>query len=201
MINQDLKLNFSKSYDSQSEIRNEKEAPEWKEAERETFLNWLTEENKETLLDLGAGPGKDSLYFKKNGIQPLAVDISARMVAFCKEKGIPSKVMSFDELDFGGKKFDAVWAMNSLLHVPKKDLEEVLEKIDTVLNKNGLFYIGLYGGEDSEGIWEEDIYEPKRFFSFHSSAAIQKLVSRFFTIENFVVLPPEAWILNLRFSH
>jgi SAM-dependent methyltransferase len=192
MISQELKERFSKSYDSQSAIRNEKENPEWKDAERETFLSWLKEENKEYVLDLGAGPGKDSLYFKENGLQPFAVDISPRMIEFCREKGIPSEVMSFDELEFGGKKFDAVWAMNSLLHIPKKDIEAVLKRLDSVLNERGLLYIGVYGGEDSEGIWEKDVYEPKRFFSFHSSAAIQKLVSRFFTIEDFVVLPPEA---------
>jgi SAM-dependent methyltransferase len=192
MIDQQLKENFTKSYDSQSDIRNEQENPEWKEAERETFLSWLKDEQKVEVLELGAGPGRDSLYFKENGIRPFAIDISPRMVELCRDKGIPAKVMSFDDLAFGEKKFDAVWAMNSLLHVPKKDIEGVLEKIDAVLKERGLFYMGLYGGEDSEGIWDKDIYEPKRFFSFHSSAAIHKLVSKFFSIEEFVVLPSEA---------
>lgn len=191
MINQQLKENFKKSYDSQSLYRNEKENPEWKDAERANFLHWLKEENKLTLLELGAGPGKDSLYFKENGIQPIATDISPQMTALCTEKGIPAKVMSFDEITLNDGKFDAVWAMNSLLHVPKQELENVLSQIDAVLNQRGLFYLGLYGGEHSEGIWEDDFYEPKRFFSFYTSNQIQELVSRYFTIEDFVVLPSD----------
>lgn len=192
MIKQQLKENFKKSYDLQANIRNEKKSPEWKDAERENFLAWLKEEEKEALLDLGAGPGMDSLFFKQNRINPLAIDISPRMVNLCIQKGIEAKVMSFDELQFGERKFDAVWAMNSLLHVPKGDIEEILGKVHAVLNKRGLFYMGVYGGEDHEGIWEDDVFEPKRFFSFYSSEAIQKLVLKYFTIENFVVLPPES---------
>ncbi|WP_409250924.1 class I SAM-dependent methyltransferase [Bacillus sp. SCS-153A] len=191
MIDQQLKDNFIKSYDAQSYNRNRKVNPEWKDAERETFLGWLREEGKESLLDLGAGPGLDSLFFKQNGIDPLAIDISAQMVKLCSDKGIQAKVMSFDELHFEKRRFDAVWSMNSLLHVPKKDIDGVLKSINEVLTDNGLFYLGLYGGKDHEGVWEDDAYEPKRFFAFHSSASIQKLVAKYFTIENFIMLPPE----------
>jgi hypothetical protein len=45
-----------------------------------------------------------------------------------------------------------------MLHVRKADLGFVLEEIKNVLNPSGLFFMGVYGGEDSEGIWEDDIY-------------------------------------------
>ncbi|WDV48117.1 hypothetical protein PV797_10565 [Clostridiaceae bacterium M8S5] len=53
------------------------------------------------------------------------------------------------------------------------------------MKPKGLFYLGLYGGENSEGIWEEDFYEPKRFFSFYEDNDIKKLIERYFQIECF----------------
>ena len=45
--------------------------------------------------------------------------------------------------------------------------------------------MGVYGGHDSEGIWDEDSYRPKRFFSFFDDAHIKNLVSKIFDIVSF----------------
>ncbi|WP_240189948.1 class I SAM-dependent methyltransferase [Bacillus sp. P14.5] len=200
MIDQILKENLIVSYDAEAQRRSQEEDPEWKVAERENFLGWMIEENSSSVLDLGAGPGKDSLFFKENGIQPLAIDISPEMVRICRGKGLEAEVLSLDEMNRLEKKFGAVWAMNSLLHIPRKEIENVLRDVHEVLEERGLFYMGLYGGIDSEGIWEGDIFEPKRFFSLHTSVDIQKLVSPFFSIENMVVLPPHAVDSKLEFQ-
>ncbi|WP_192894538.1 hypothetical protein [Paenibacillus contaminans] len=54
-----------------------------------------------------------------------------------------------------------------------------------VLVPNGIMYLGLYGGYDSEGVWEEDWCEPKRFFSFYSDTSIQEIVTSYFKLESF----------------
>lgn len=95
--------------------------------------------------------------------------------------------MDFYDLEFEEEKFDAVWALNTLLHVPKKSLEDVLENIKKILKPRGLFYIGIYGGYDSEGIWEEDLYEPKRFFSFYEERQIKGVVKKHFDLVDFQV--------------
>ena len=33
-----------------------------------------------------------------------------------------------------------------------------------IICADGLFVLGLWGGEDFEGVWENDRYEPARFF-------------------------------------
>ncbi|TYS82808.1 class I SAM-dependent methyltransferase [Rossellomorea aquimaris] len=199
-MDQTLKEKLVKSYDAEAHRRNEDVTPEWKDAERETFLGWMIEEKTSSVLDLGAGPGKDSLFFQENGIHPFAVDISPEMISLCREKEVQAEVLSCDEVNKLGRKFDAVWAMNSLLHIQKKDIETVLREIHDLLNERGLFYLGLYGGDNKEGVWEDDHYEPKRFFSFHSSTAIQQLVATYFTIENVVVLPPHTVGSQLEFQ-
>jgi SAM-dependent methyltransferase len=100
-------------------------------------------------------------------------------------------VMDFLSLDFPAGSFDAVYALNCLLHVPKKDLPNVLETIQRLLKPDGLFYMGIYGKEDFEGVWPEDVYEPKRYFSFYTDEKIKTISSQFFEIVYFKVVPLE----------
>jgi len=68
----------------------------------------------------------------------------------CRAKGIDAHVMDFLHLDFPASSFDAVFAMNCLLHVPNQDLPDVLTAIRTVLRPDGLFFLGGYGDRDGQ---------------------------------------------------
>jgi hypothetical protein len=61
-------------------------------------------------------------------------------------------------------------------------------EINRVLKPDGIFYLGIYGGEDSEGIWENDWCDPKRFFAFRSDAIIQSLVKKYFELMYFKII-------------
>ncbi|WP_241494640.1 class I SAM-dependent methyltransferase [Bacillus coahuilensis] len=148
-------------------------------------------ENYSRLLEIGAGTGKDSLYFKEQGLTTFSTDISSEMIKLCRDKGLNAAVMSFYNLDFPNHHFDSIWSLNCLLHVPKEDIRGVLNEIKRVLKPSGLFYLGVYGGENSEGIWEDDPYTPKRFFSFYDDASLKELLSELFIIENFEVVPKD----------
>ncbi|WP_049804058.1 hypothetical protein [Desulfosporosinus acidiphilus] len=75
--------------------------------------------------------------------------------------------------------------MVTLVSVEKASLNIVLEEIKNVLKPFGLFFMGVYGGGDSEGIWQDDKYTPHRFFSFYTDETIQKVVSNYFQVINF----------------
>jgi hypothetical protein len=75
--------------------------------------------------------------------------------------------------------------MNCLLHVPHQDFVVILESLYDLLKPYGLFFLGQYGGRDFEGIYPEDHYNPKRFFSFLTDSQIQRLVRVKFEIEHF----------------
>lgn len=124
----------------------------WKLAERDAFLQRLRDQRCTRLLELGAGTGQDSLYFQNQGLKVLATDLSPTMVAYCRDKGIDARVMDFLHLDFPPASFDAVYALNCLLHVPNPDLPAVLRAIREVLRPGGLFFLGVYGGQAKEGI-------------------------------------------------
>lgn len=183
--------NLVKAYNNKAIERDRSPYPEWKRLERERFLEYIREEKKADLLEIGAGTGKDSQFFNEAGLQTVSTDISPSMVEICSSKGLVAKVMSFKDLAFPEDRFSSIWAMNCLLHVPKEELREVLEEIRRVMRPEGLFYLGVYGGEDFEGIWSEDTYNPKRFFSFYENQSIRELLSEFFTIEYFTIVPKE----------
>ena len=84
-----------------------------------------------------------------------------------------------DNIDLPDDSYDAIWSMNALLHVPKKNLLIVLENLRRVLKSGGLFYLGIYGGYNSEAIWEEDPYTPKRFFSFFTHTDLQGEIGKY----------------------
>ncbi|MFD0618524.1 class I SAM-dependent methyltransferase [Paenibacillus sp. GCM10027629] len=85
------------------------------------------------MLEIGAGTGIDSIYFKENGIEVTSVDLSTEMIRYCKEKGLQAYVMDFYHLDFADNTFDAVYALNCLLHVPKNEIFDVLLGIRRIM--------------------------------------------------------------------
>ena len=79
------------------------------------------------------------------------------MVELTKEKGVNARLLDCYDLDQIGQTFDAVFSMNCLLHIPQKDIRHILSLIANRINEGGLMYLGLWGGEDFEGILEEDL--------------------------------------------
>ncbi|WP_211093498.1 class I SAM-dependent methyltransferase [Cohnella fermenti] len=179
------KSSLKRAYNNFAEQRERTELESWKREERESFLVRLKEANARTLLEIGAGTGRDSLYFGDRGLDVTAIDLSEEMVRLCTEKGIRARLMDFYKLDVPDGAFDAVYALNCLLHVPKSKLDGVLLEIKRVLKPGGLFFCGLYGGADSEGTWENDVYEPKRFFAMYSDGRVIEAYGRQFELLDF----------------
>lgn len=179
---------LAQAYDQDARRRASKSLPEWKLVVRETFASRLGEESKSKLLEIGSGPGIDGVYFQGNGLDVTCIDLSPESVKICTEKGLRAEVMDFYNLSFQDQSFDAVYALNCLLHIPKKDFAEVLQEIHRVMNPGALFFIGLYGGESFEGIWEQDWCEPKRFFAMYTDGEIREAVAPYFRIEQFATV-------------
>lgn len=183
-----LKYSLRKSYDNRAAERDGNPISSWKAAERRKFLELLLAEGRHSLLELGAGPGRDGQFFQENGLDVTCTDLSPEMVARCRQKGLTAHVMDMANLSFEPQSLDAAYAFNSLLHLPKHDLPGVLDEIRGVLAPDGLFFMGVYGGRDFEGVWEEDFYRPRRFFSFHIDQAMAEIVSSHFEVVSFDVI-------------
>ncbi|MEW4224560.1 class I SAM-dependent methyltransferase [Rossellomorea marisflavi] len=197
---QKIKDQLTHSYNAAAISRDRELKEDWKAEVRSHFLSLLIKENKTRLLEIGAGSGQDSVVFKEAGLNTFSTDLSPEAIRLCKEKGLKAEVMSYDSLTFPDGAFDAVWAMNCLLHCPKDELPGVLEGIKRVLKPGGVFFMGVYGGKDSEGIWEGDFYEPKRFFALYTNERLIEILERHFKIESFRCLAKEELGRDLDFQ-
>jgi SAM-dependent methyltransferase len=184
--------NLRKAYDQRVEERDSKEVIGWKVAEREAFLMLLMKEDKTRLLEIGSGPGVHAKFFQERGLEVVCIDLSPEMVRRCSEKGLEAYEMDFLNLGFPSSEFEAVYAMNCLLHVPRENLSQALEEIDRVLRMKGLFYWGQYGGVEQAGIYEGDHYRPKRFFSFIRDDQLQETAKEYFEIYSFKTIELET---------
>ncbi|MBN2238911.1 MAG: class I SAM-dependent methyltransferase [Dehalococcoidales bacterium] len=174
-----------KAYDGSASARESGTIQDWKRKERDDFCTLLKSEGIETLLEIGSGPGRDGLYFTENGIKVTCIDLSPEHVRLCREKGLDARVMDVGDMNFPANSFDAAYAMNSLLHVPKTEIERILEMIRSVLKPSGLFYMGVYGGYDFEGMFENDRTVPKRFFTFYTDERLRDISSGLFDVIRF----------------
>ncbi|WP_203896463.1 class I SAM-dependent methyltransferase [Actinoplanes xinjiangensis] len=169
MIDMDVRYDevlqpLREAYDNGAAWRDGISKEPWKLVERQAFRDRLAPGVR--LLEVGAGTGQDSLFFQQQGLSVVAVDLSPVMVGHCRDKGVEAHVMDFLHLDFPAGSFDAVFAMNCLLHVPNRDLPAVLAAIRALLRPGGLLFVGVYGGaESAEGPIEGDQHVPPRFFS------------------------------------
>jgi len=188
-MSEDVTRILRDAYDRRVKDRDARPAPAWETAERDAFLILLQQEQKNTLLELGAATGSDAAVFKTHGFDVVCVDLSPQMVERCQAKGLVAHVMDVADLRFPSSSFDAVYAMNCLVHVPKSQLPEVLAGVSRVLRPDGLFYLGLYGGREFEGIWDSDYYEPKRFFSHYPDEDLRGVIVKFFDLHSFRRIP------------
>lgn len=198
-----LKESLKASYNEQADSRAQSEIQSWKTDELNAFIAALTSHSKDyqpTVLDLGAGSGQHGEYLSQHHMDVTCIDLSPNMVETCRAKGLKATVMDYYTLNFDAESFDAVWAMNTLLHVPKVSLPAVLKNIHTVLAQDGLFYMGVYGGKDSEGVWQEDSYIPKRFFSFYTDEDLLEVVAPLFDVLDFHIVSEAGRGIGMNFQ-
>jgi SAM-dependent methyltransferase len=199
-MDEQLKALLRQAYDLKAGERDSQPISDIRLGPRNAFAALLKRADKRTILELGSGPGNDGRYFKDQGFDILCTDLSPEMVRLCREKGLEARVMDNTNLDLPPASFDAVYTMNSLLHLPKQELPAVFAKIKRLLKPDGLFFLGLYGGIDFEGIWEEDHYQPKRFYSFFTEDRLKPILARQFQLLSFESIPSGSKKDNLDFQ-
>lgn len=115
------------------------------------------------ILDAGCGPGRDSRAFRDRfGFQVTAIDASPAMVREAWSRGVPARVLSFQELG-ATEAFDGIWACASLLHVSRAELGEVLRRFARALRPGGALFASVRQGEG------ESNAPDGRFFTYFQS--------------------------------
>ena len=136
---------------------------------QERFLRLL--DANTSILDFGCGSGRDAKYFLEKGYQVTATDGAAELCRLASEfTGIKVKEMLFQELD-AINQYDGIWACSSILHLPKKELLPVIQKMCEALKDNGIIYTSFKYG-DFEGERNE------RYFTDFTEKTFQEVIEK-----------------------
>ncbi|HUJ16720.1 MAG TPA: methyltransferase domain-containing protein [Nitrospirota bacterium] len=172
-------------YDRYARTRDNADRPSWKIRERQYALDAFIRNNSGRILEIGAGTGQDSLFFKENSLDVTAIDLSEEHVSCCIEKDVHAITMDVYEMKFEDAYFDGIYSINCFLHVPKKDLPKVLYGARRILRTGGLFYLGVYGDRDYEGkLRWTDYNDEERFFAFYMFEDYQRILGSVFKIKD-----------------
>lgn len=90
------------------------------------------------VLDVGCGPGHDTNYLRKKGIDCTGIDLSERMIEIARQNfGEKFEIMDFFNLKFKNDYFDGLWCSSVFVHVARNDLNKILGNFRKVLKNNG----------------------------------------------------------------
>lgn len=111
---------------------------------RQRFLKYLKPRQK--ILDAGCGSGRDIIAFREAGYEVDAFDASPVLCQSASEKtGIVVRQLRFEELE-GEEQYDGIWACASLLHVKSENLSDVMNRLKSLLKKDGVLYVSFKYG-------------------------------------------------------
>lgn len=136
------------------------------------------------VLDVGCASGVKSRYLIDHGIKVTGIDISEKLLEIARRE-VPEgefKVLSMIDLDTMQETFDGVFAQASLLHIPRKDAGEIVNKMVRRLVPNGLLYLAvkeIQEGKPKEGVAKENDYgyEYERFFSYFTMEELESYMT------------------------
>lgn len=90
------------------------------------------------VLDVGCGPGHDTNYLRKKGLDCIGIDLSERMIEIARQNfGKKFEIMDFFNLKFKNDYFDGLWCSSVFVHVARNDLPKILRNFRKVLKNNG----------------------------------------------------------------
>jgi SAM-dependent methyltransferase len=96
-----------------------------------------------SILDVGCGDGRDSIYFSKQGLKVTAIDFSEEVIMRLqiRSPAIIALVKDIREMNSPNASFDAVYAHLSLHYFDDPTTDSIFQNIHRMLKPDGLFFV------------------------------------------------------------
>ena len=118
-----------------------------------TLLARLAVDGPASILDLGCGPGRDLIEFRRRGHTAIGLD---GCEAFARHARAASSCevwcRNFLDMALPLENFDGVFANASLFHVPSGEISRVLRELHGCLRPAGVLLSSNPRGDDEEGL-------------------------------------------------
>jgi len=137
--------------------------------------------NNALILDVGCGPGLKSNYLLQKGLRVVGIDIANEFITIAKENN-PNGIFIHTDMKEASSlpyEFDGIYALASLLHIPKTEIQSIIAILLSKLKPEGFLYVLI---KESKGVEEEIVvendygYEYERFFSYFIIDEIKELL-------------------------
>ena len=140
------------------------------------FIDNLTSDSVQTILDVGCGSGRDSVYFASLGFTVTAVDGSIKLLNLAKnscEHDIDWLQLNFKDIAKQNwvNHFTGIWACASLLHVSFNELPSILNTLVIALKTDGVIYLSFKYGD-------RERLDSDRFFCDMNDSRINQLLTK-----------------------
>lgn len=147
------------------------------------------QEKSFSLLDLGSGNGKDSLFFANHGAKVFALDISEQALSAIKVKNpsIRTESQNLEHLNLSENSFDVIYAHLSLHYFNSDKTVEIFNTVKTALKPGGIFFVKVKSTKDwqyGEGKYiAPDIFHEGHTRHFFTVDKLKTMLSNFNIVE------------------
>jgi ubiquinone/menaquinone biosynthesis C-methylase UbiE len=123
------------------------------------------------VIDLGAGPGLDTVLLAERGLRATSVDFSMGMLRAGRRECRVVRVQGdARRLPLATASVDGVWAKASLLHLQREDVAVALADVGRILRPGGVLFVSLKAGLGAAT--ETTRYGLPRFFQYWTDDAL-----------------------------
>lgn len=131
-----------------------------------------------TVLDIGCGAGVPITRPLAERFDVTGVDISPEQIRLARENVPTARFLCSDimSVDFPPAAFDAVVAFYAIIHLPRDEHPELLDRIHGWLKPGG-YFLATFARRAEEPYTEDDFYGAKMFWSNYGVGDYQDMLS------------------------
>ena len=187
--------NLRAYYEEEARLRLRKPVAGRRVELRDDFVSLLNAEGRRSVVDFGAGPGRDGEAFVAAGFDFVGLDLAYANTVLASERGVDVVQGSLDAPPFRQGSFDAGWSMSTLMHVSTDDAPETLSSMIASLRAGAPLLVGMWGGDQGDIIGEFGLDGHPRFFSLRPFDVNLRLFAACAEIERATTwdLGPDEW--------
>ena len=163
----------------------------WRFEVLDRFAEQFAHEDRQTVADVGAGPGVDTRAWVERGFDAVAVDLTHANSVIGNGNGHAAITGSIHSLPLRSEWFDAVWSMSTFVHVPMDETQAAVGELLRIARPGAPVVIGTWGGVDHEGVIELGDIVPYRFFSLATHDRWRELLATCAPVDTFEVVRPD----------
>lgn len=169
---------------------------EWRSA----FIDLLHDEQRTSVVDFGAGPGRDVAAFGEAGLDVIGFDLAIGNARLAHEGGMHVVPADIVHPPVRRHSFDAAWSMSTLMHLGDDEARRAVQAMGQATIPGSPMMVGIWGGDDVLRFDEQIEGQRRPFYrrSVSSNAVLFSQVAMVESVEAFDIGSEGYQLFHLR---